>query len=99
MLPATRITSYNVCYTKLLRFKVLKAIESVVNQGIAIPILLGDESAIRKLAVDNGIDISNLQIIDVRMSQCDVTRERFAKLLFEKRQRKGLTMEDRNNFV
>ncbi|MCU4176181.1 NADP-dependent malic enzyme [Carboxylicivirga sp. N1Y90] len=75
-------------------FKVLKAVDVVRNEGIAIPILLGDRTNIVKIAEENQIDISDLQIIDVKEKEQAERRERYAKLLFEKRMRKGLNMED-----
>jgi malate dehydrogenase (oxaloacetate-decarboxylating)(NADP+) len=37
-------------------FKVLKAVQSVVNEGIAHPILLGDETKIKTLIKENQLD-------------------------------------------
>jgi malate dehydrogenase (oxaloacetate-decarboxylating)(NADP+) len=74
--------------------KVLKAIQNVVNEGIAYPILLGNEKDIRRLATENNIELNNLQIIDIHSPAEEERRKRFAQRLFEKRQRKGMTVEE-----
>ena len=40
--------------------KILKAAQIVFDDGIAYPILLGDENKIRKIAAANGIDIEGI---------------------------------------
>ncbi len=75
-------------------FKVLKAVDVIRNEGLALPILLGDRGAIFKLADENNIDIEDLTIIDVKEKEQEERKERYAKLLYEKRNRKGLNMED-----
>ncbi|MEN9381488.1 MAG: hypothetical protein RI940_369 [Bacteroidota bacterium] len=70
--------------------KVLKAASIVYDDGIAYPILLGNETRIRNIAEANNIDISDLPIIDVRSDAMESKREFFGSLLFQKRQRKGV---------
>ena len=70
--------------------KVLKAASIVYDDGIAYPILLGNETRIRNIAAANNIDIDDLPIIDVRSDEMEAKREFFGSLLFQKRQRKGI---------
>ena len=70
--------------------KVLKAASIVYDDGIAYPILLGNETRIKNIAEANNIDISDLPIIDVRSDAMESKREFFGSLLFQKRQRKGV---------
>ncbi len=70
--------------------KVLKAASIVYDDGIAYPILLGNETRIRNIAEANNIDITDLPIIDVRSDAMETKREFFGSLLFQKRQRKGI---------
>jgi malate dehydrogenase (oxaloacetate-decarboxylating)(NADP+) len=70
--------------------KILKAASIVYDDGIAYPILLGNETRIRNIADANNIDISDLPIIDVRSDEMESKREFFGSLLFQKRQRKGV---------
>ena len=71
--------------------KVLKAVQSVVNEGIARPVLLGNEAEIRKMAAAHAIELDNTQIIDIHSSGEEARRKRYAQLLFAKRKRKGMT--------
>ncbi len=70
--------------------KILKAASIVYDDGIAYPILLGNETRIRNIAAANNIDIDDLPIIDVRSDEMEAKREFFGSLLFQKRQRKGI---------
>jgi malate dehydrogenase (oxaloacetate-decarboxylating)(NADP+) len=85
--------------------KILKAASIVYDEGIAYPILLGEENKIKQIADDNDIDISELPIIDPRAEQYEATRQKYGEEFFKKRQRKGFNhyesikmMKDRNHF-
>lgn len=73
-------------------FKVLKAAQITLDEGIAKPILLGEEKLIRQIAEENGLDISNMPIIDPFVPTPRF--EEYAEALFAKRQRKGITKYD-----
>ena len=75
------------------------------NEGICIPILLGNEEMIAKRADKLGLNINGIEIINLRHDREADRRERFAHILTEKRQRSGVTlpearenMFDRNYF-
>lgn len=70
--------------------KILKAASIVYDDGIAYPILLGNETRIKNIAEANNIDISDLPIIDIRSDEMEEKREFFGSILFQKRQRKGI---------
>jgi len=72
-------------------YKMLKAAEFVLNQKSAYPVLLGDEKIIKALIQQHELDIPNPEIIDPRSPAEDDRRKQFAKLLFEKQNRKGIT--------
>ena len=46
-------------------FKVLKAVQAVMNEGIAKPILMGNEEEIQQLAKKNNIDLNGTPIVDI----------------------------------
>ncbi len=75
-------------------FKVLKAVQAVMNEGIANPILLGNEEEIRKLATDNNIDLNGTPIVDIHSPAEEERRKRYAQFLFLKRQRKGMNYDE-----
>jgi len=85
--------------------KVLKAAQIANDEGIAIPILLGNPSIINDLAESNGINIEGLEIINPKGTEQETRRVSFAEVFFKKRQRRGINkyeagklMKDRNYF-
>ena len=85
--------------------KILKAASAIYDDGIAYPILLGNEKKINTIAEENNIDITDLPIIDPRNDETEAKRELYGELFFKKRQRKGLNhyesikaMKNRNHF-
>jgi malate dehydrogenase (oxaloacetate-decarboxylating)(NADP+) len=85
--------------------KILKAASIIYDDGIAFPILLGEEAKIKRIAHENNIDIEDLPIIDSRSHETEAKRNYYAELYFKKRQRRGLNfyeskklMRERNNF-
>jgi malate dehydrogenase (oxaloacetate-decarboxylating)(NADP+) len=71
--------------------KILRAAAILIEEGIAIPILLGDEDVIRTRARELNIDLGDTQIIDPRQS--DKTKG-YTEELFALRQRKGVTLAE-----
>ena len=75
-------------------YKVLKAVHLAVNEGLVKPVLLGPKHEIRAIAEESRIDIEGIPIIDFRSDDEENRRKEFARLMFEKRQRKGMTYEE-----
>ena len=73
---------------------VLKAAEEVHCEGIAKPLLLGNRDTIRKLIDDNLLRLEGVPVIDTRSDEEQKRRERFAGLLYERRQRKGMLYDE-----
>ncbi len=72
--------------------KILKAAQVLSDEGIAVPILLGKREEIQRLIEEYKLDLSDCQIIDPREEQ--EMLDRYARKLFEKRQRKGMSLFD-----
>lgn len=72
-------------------YKMLKAAEIVLNEGIAEPILLGRSHVIKQLIKENDLELQNVEIIDPTANDQSGRRKQFAEALFLKRQRKGMT--------
>ncbi|SEA06060.1 malate dehydrogenase (oxaloacetate-decarboxylating)(NADP+) [Chitinophaga terrae (ex Kim and Jung 2007)] len=94
-----------VVFAEADNLKVLKAAQVVNDEGIAFPILLGNEARIRQLMEEHAIEIDDVVIIDPKSEQVKEMRHRFGDLFFKKRQRKGLNlyearkiMRERNYF-
>ncbi|HBT82850.1 MAG: phosphate acetyltransferase [Desulfuromonadales bacterium GWD2_61_12] len=76
--------------------KILRAAQILVDEGIAIPILLGDESEIRTKMHELGVDLGNVQIIDPSKSEKTAF---YSEELFKLRQRKGVTQSEARRLV
>ena len=72
---------------------VLKAAQLVQEEGIAIPILLGDEMHIREMMATIEFE-GNVTIIDPKKETLKETREKYAHTYWQLRQRKGTTLYD-----
>lgn len=92
-----------VVYADAENVTVLKAIQQVVEDRIAIPILLGNREKINTLIAENNIRLpGHIEIIDPRNAENadDEARfEQFVQFFFEKRQRKGITLQDARDLV
>jgi malate dehydrogenase (oxaloacetate-decarboxylating)(NADP+) len=82
--------------------KILRACQVLVEEKIGKPILLGNEASIRTRALDLGVPLDGMQLVDPATSG---HREAYAQELFRLRQRRGVTLreapkliEDRNVF-
>ena len=68
--------------------KIIRAAQILTKENIAVPILLGDEAEIKRLAQENSIDLGDIEIYNPMT--CD-KRGDYIDTMFEKRQRKGVT--------
>jgi len=80
-----------VVFTEAEHYKVLKAAEQAVQEGIAHPILIGKKEKIERLITENNLALHSATIIDPRSPEEAERRARFGILLHEKRMRQGLT--------
>ncbi|HET9454747.1 MAG TPA: NADP-dependent malic enzyme [Gemmatimonadaceae bacterium] len=71
--------------------KVVRAAAILVDDGIAKPVLLGDRAKIEAIAESANISLEDIQIEDPATSS---KREAYARFLWEKRQRKGLSLDE-----
>lgn len=78
-----------VVFTEAENQKVLKTAQLAQDEGVAYPILLGNENRIRKLAAENGIDLDGIPVIDPKSDDMEEKRRAYAEIFFRKRQRKG----------
>ncbi|MCE4562678.1 NADP-dependent malic enzyme [Maribellus sp. CM-23] len=83
-----------VVFAEANSFRILKAVQSVLREGIAKPILIGNTAKIKALIKENQLEIDNIPIIDLHETVTEEKRHQFAKILYEKRKRKGMTYEE-----
>ncbi len=94
---AKQSTRKRVVFAEAHHYKILKAAQIVVDEGIAEPVLLGSKKRILAIAKEYDLDIDGCMIID----QLEDTQrqEDFAQLLYQKRQRKGMTLEEARRLI
>jgi malate dehydrogenase (oxaloacetate-decarboxylating)(NADP+) len=92
-----------VVFAEADNYKILKSAQIVKDEGIAIPVLLGNKEIINEIIKENLLELQGVEVIDP--TQETELSEKFAQFLFEKRQRRGITLyqaqkliRDRNYF-
>jgi len=85
--------------------KILKAAQILYDEGVGYPILLGDESKIKLIAAEAGIELDGIPILDPRSEETAEKRVLYGEIFFHKRGRRGFNayeakkvMRDRNYF-
>lgn len=86
-----------VVFAEADHYKILKAAQIVLDEGIATPILLGNKEKIRQIMLETELDLGPIEIIDPWTPTKN--SEKYAQYLFEKRQRRGITLLDARKMV
>lgn len=94
MINKAKQSPKRVVFAEAENLKVLKAAQQVRDEGIAFPILLGDEDNIRKLIADNNLLLDGVTIINPRSPEMAKKRKQFGDLFFEKRKRRGYNLHE-----
>jgi malate dehydrogenase (oxaloacetate-decarboxylating)(NADP+) len=76
--------------------KIIRAARILVDDGIAVPILLGRKERIRDTAESLNISLDGIQVEEPMTS---AHRDRYAQHLWQKRQRKGLSLVEANQRI
>lgn len=94
-----------VVFAEANHINMLKAAVEAKSEGICIPVLLGEEEGLRKIAKEENLDLNGIEIINMRHDSESERRSRYARILSEKRAREGVTfaearekLVDRNAF-
>ena len=75
----------------------LKAAVEARSEGICHPILLGNDEAIGKLAKELELSLEGIEIVNLRHPNEASRRERYARILAEKRARQGANFQEAND--
>ncbi|MDD3079232.1 MAG: NADP-dependent malic enzyme [Paludibacter sp.] len=89
-----RSTPKRVVFSESNHLNMLKAAELAFAEGICYPVLLGNEEKIESIAQENQIDLTGIEIVNLRHDREEERRVRFAKRLTEKRSREGMTYDE-----
>ena len=76
--------------------KVLRAAHALLEEGIAIPILLGKAEAIHAQAAELALDLKGVKTVDIGRSRL---RESYIQELFRLRQRRGVTLTEARTLI
>ena len=94
-----------VVFAEANHVNMLKAAAEAKAEGICIPILLGNEERLEKIAAEENISLEGIEIVNLRHDRETERRHRYAKILSDKKAREGVTyaeacekMVDRNAF-
>ncbi|WP_339631954.1 NADP-dependent malic enzyme [Bizionia echini] len=105
LLNRAKLNPKRVVYAEADHLDVLKAAQIAHDEGIAMPILLGRRSVIEKLKAEIEFD-ADVPIIDPKSDEEEARLKSYAKVYWEQRKRKGVTlysaekiMRERNYFA
>jgi malate dehydrogenase (oxaloacetate-decarboxylating)(NADP+) len=92
-----------VVFAEADNYKILKSAQIVKDEGIAIPILLGNKERIKQIIADHELELDGVEIVNPLEEKN--TSAQYAEYLYKKRQRRGVTlfeatklMRDRNYY-
>ena len=83
-----------VVFSESNHINMIKAAEAAYAEGICFPILLGNEEKIGNIAAENDIDLTGIEIVNLRHDREEGRRARFAQILSEKRSREGMNYDE-----
>ena len=86
-----------VVFAEAIHPTMLKAAVQAKAEGICQPILLGNDEVIMKLAKSLDLSLDGIEIVNLRHPDEQERRERYARILTEKRQREGYTFQEAND--
>jgi len=86
-----------VVFAEAIHPTMLKAAVQAKAEGICQPVLLGNDEVIAKLAHSLDLSLEGLEIVNLRHPSEQERRERYARILTEKRQREGYTFQEAND--
>lgn len=80
-----------VVFAEADEIKILKAAQIVKDEGIAIPILLGNKEKILRLIEEYSLDLSDCVLLDPISDSCKDKIKTYSEQFYKKRQRRGLS--------
>ena len=86
-----------VVFAEAVHPTMLKAAVQAKAEGICHPVLLGNDEVIAKLAKKLDLNIEGIEIVNLRHPSEQERRERYARILTEKRKRDGYTFQEAND--
>lgn len=88
-----------VVFAEAENIRVLKAVQTLQDDGIAIPILLGNEARIKQLIDENSLHLDDVQILDPESEASQEQRFKYGTQFFEKRMRRGYSLKEAHKMM
>ena len=89
-----RRSPQRVVFAEGIHPNMLKAAVEAKAEGICYPILLGNEERLEKLAAEENLSLEGIEIVNLRHDREEERRDRYARILSEKRAREGVTFSE-----
>ena len=89
VMEKAKISPKRVVFNEADNYRVLKAAQIVLDEGIAIPILLGNSRKIKSLNEEYSLGLEDVEIIDTKSNSVPRLLE-YADSYYKSRQRKGV---------
>ena len=89
-----RIETQRIVFAEGAHPSMMKAAVQAKEEGICQPILLGNDEIIYKLAEELGLSLEGIEVVNLRHPNERERRQRYARILADKRQREGYTIEE-----
>lgn len=89
-----RLSPKRVVFAEGTHPNMLEAAIRAKEEGICHPILLGNDIQIRKMAEQMQLDLSGVEILNLRNDNQTETRNKYAQILAKKKQREGYTLQE-----
>ena len=86
-----------VVFAEAVHPTMLKAAVQAKAEGICQPVLLGNDEVFAKLAKQLDLNLEGIEIVNLRHPSEQERREKYARILTEKRQREGYTYQEAND--
>ena len=86
-----------VVFAEAVHPTMLRAAVQARSEGICQPVLLGNDEVIMKMASELDLSLDGIDIVNLRHPSERERRERYARILAEKRQRDGYTFQEAND--
>jgi malate dehydrogenase (oxaloacetate-decarboxylating)(NADP+) len=97
MVSRARRSPKRVVLTDGFSDKVLRAASQVVEEGVAVPVIIGKPSRLQARAQELGVDLAGVEI--VHPAEEEDQRDEYALALYERRNRKGMTLAEANSLM
>lgn len=94
MHDTARCSPQRVVFAEGTHPNMIKAAVEAKEEGICYPILLGNDEKIAALAESLELDLTGIEVINLRHDREASRRERYAQILSQKRAREGVTFDE-----